>query len=164
MIFNVQKNLYASVEDAIIRSAVGEIVFKIAKLKKGYYIYNKEAEQLGQILFDKNIARITIAEQGTVALEKTGDTFRIYTPALSKEEQALKKFQLVDKTEYTLVGDFKTPIYDLYADGKNVLNVLPDNANQNFFRVRVKDDGNLILLVMIAVAVNKLWNDPESKL
>lgn len=166
MIFRIPKDLYAALDDASIFSAIGEFAFKIAKIKKGYFVYNRDAIQIAQIEFRPYEARITVADHGTLTLtrERRATNYDIGPLKLEKEDEQFRQFQHKIDGEYALIGSFAEMAFDVYFRAKCVMNVIPDSSDPNFFKVRINEGGNLIILTLIAIAVNKLNNDPESKL
>lgn len=166
MIFRIPKDLYAELDDASIFSAIGEFAFKIAKIKKGYFVYNRDAIQIAQIAFLPYEARITVADHGTLSLTRTkrATYYDIQPMKLEKEDEQYRKFQNKIDGEYAVIGSFAEMSFDVYYNSKCVMNVIPDSSDPNFFKVRINEGGNLIILTLIAIAVNKLNNDPESKL
>lgn len=166
MIFRIPKDLYSALSDASIFSAIGEFAFKIAKVKKGYFVYNRDAVQIAQIEFRPYEARITVADYGTLVLSRDRRTtyYDIAPLKLEKEDEQYREFQNKINGEYALIGSFAEMAFDVYYEAKCVMNVIPDSSDDGYFKIRINEGGNLIILTLIAIAVNKLNNDPESRL
>ncbi len=166
MIYSIDRKLYENIDDTVIRSALGEFGFKVCKVKKGYYVYNKDADQVAQIRFEPYTAYITVADSGTLCLtrhKKTCD-YDIAPMTLEGKDKKLAEYQNRITGEYAMAGSYEKMMFDIYFRSKCVLNVIPDPQDDKYVKIRVNEGGNLVMCVMLVVAICKLNDDPKSEI
>ncbi len=154
--------------DCIIRLIDGKVFCHIAKVVNGYYIYNVKGEQIAQMLFDKKSCDLVLANpylpkesSYTLHLLRKGQ-FAV-TP-LKIEEKSDKKYiaklekkdtNVLNKAQFTILGDFKGYNYDIYRASNPVGNVLP-HEDDAYFKLRINEGGNIVRVMMLALAVDRL--------
>ncbi len=166
MIFVLSKNIHSLLDDAVIKSAIGQPVFKVCKVKKGYFVYNKDGEQVAQIVYEPYLAKVTVAECGTLLVkrDKTKVDYEMSAMPLTSADKKYAEYENRLEGEYAMAGDYESLTFDIYYNSKCVMNVIPDKDNDDQIKVRINEGGNLVMLVMIVIAICKLNVDPKSKL
>ncbi len=164
MIYSIDRKLYENIDDTVIRSALGEFGFKVCKIKRGYYVYNKDGDQVAQIRFEPYTAYITVADSGTLCLtrDRYACTYSIAPMPLIGKDSKLQEYQSRISGEYALMGNFEKMLFDIYFRSKCVLNVIPDKDDEKYVKIRINEGGNLVMCVMLVVAICKLNDDPTS--
>ncbi len=167
MIFKVKKALFKEVEDYAI-SADGFFV-KVAKLIKGYYLYGKDGTQVGQIIFERGKATVAVVDAASVCVLRTAEGFSISDNKPEDTETNLNKGMRRKSPEYMIYGQATEYRYDIYektaAQNKPLLaaNVINDLQSPGYYKVRVVEGSNILKLLMMAIALDKLNQDPESR-
>lgn len=173
MIFRLKKALYKEIEDYIIYPENKAFLIKVAKFKKGFYLYSNAGQQIGQIIFKKSSATITAADSASMSLIRNIDeSFAIVEPNFEEvdkksitEKQARRKLN----SEYMIYGNVDNYNYDIYekkADQKMpyiVGTVINDIQDKNYYKLKVGGAANILKVIMICIAIDKLKLDPESK-
>lgn len=165
MIFVLNKNIHSMVDDAIIKSAIGQPVFKVSKVKHGYFVYNKDSEQVAQIVFEPYTAYVTVAESGTIVVcrSRYGADYDIAARQLASDEKKYAEYSAAADGEYAMAGSYENYNFDIYYNSRCVMNVIPDRENPDQIKVRINEGGNLVVLVMIVLSIARLNSDPKSK-
>ncbi|MFA5450275.1 MAG: hypothetical protein WC292_07575 [Clostridia bacterium] len=170
MIFKIKKGLYNTPDDYAVRSEVGEVFCKIARLKKGYYLYNKLGEQIAQVTFDKNTASLNIARRAGNSMDTTklvrtaSDNFSFVTNEVAKEDTPyLDNLRGQSSETLSIWGDTATYNYDIFNGSKVAANIVPSTTEPTEYTVKMGETGNLIKIIMVAIAAERLNNDPFSK-
>lgn len=172
MIFRLKKELFREINDYIIYPENKSFLIKVAKFKKGFYLYNNFGEQIGQIIFKKSSATITAPDSAALTLIRNVDkSFAIVEPFFDESD----KKSITDKderrrltSEYMIYGNALGYNYDIYEKKGNqklpqvVGVVINDTFDKQYYKLRINDAGNALKVIMIALAVDKLNLDPES--
>lgn len=153
------------VDDAIIKSAIGQPVFKVSKVKHGYFVYNRDSEQVAQIVFEPYTAYVTVEDSGTIVIRRSryGADYDIAARQLSPDEKKYAEYSAAIGGEYAMAGSYADYNFDIYYNSRCVMNVIPDRENPDQIKVRVNEGGNLVMLVMIVLSIARLNSDPKSK-
>ncbi|MGI6213393.1 MAG: hypothetical protein ACOYIQ_02430 [Christensenellales bacterium] len=169
MIIKIDKLIFKDDGDCIIRYMDGRVFCHIAKVANGYYIYNVKGEQIAQMLFGKKSCDLVLANpylpkesSYTLHLLKNGNFAvtpleidelrdRRFIERLQKEQEV----SVLNKAEFTLVGDFREYNYDIYRGSIAAGNVLP-HEDDAYFKVRINEGGNIVRVMMLALAIDRL--------
>ncbi|MDD4315892.1 MAG: hypothetical protein PHC84_01885 [Clostridia bacterium] len=169
MIFRVKKALFNEIDDYAI-SSDGFFV-KVAKLIKGYYLYGSEGQQVGQIIFEKGKATVVAVDSAALCVYKNADgTFGITenTPG-EAEAAALNKSCRKQASQYMIYGqaaEYRYDIYEKASSAKRPLpaaNIITDIQSKDYYKIRVQEGGNILKLIMLAIAIDKLNVDPDCR-
>lgn len=176
MILKIDKLMFDDDGDCVIRFLNGEIFCTVAKIANGYYIYNKNAEQIAQMLFYKKVCDLVmanpyVAKESSYVMEKQrGGELIIRRPKVKKRK--IRKFirnlershqeNVLNKDIFKVVGDFENYNYDIYRNSETVGNILPD-SDDCYFKLRVNQGGNIVRLLMIALAVDRMTFEKKRK-
>lgn len=168
MIIKIDKLMHQDDGDCVIRLMSGKPFCHVAKIVNGYYIYNVQGEQIAQMLFGKTSCDIALAnphlpKESSYTLHLLrGGRFTVSALELDKDDKKfiakLKKDQedtILNKAEFTILGDFKGYNYDVYRTGNAVGNVLP-HEDDGYFKLRINEGGNIIRVMMLTLAVDRL--------
>lgn len=159
MIFKIRKNLFALPEDYVVKTSIGEPLCKIAKIRQGYYIYNKVGAQIAQVVFSKHGAKLSVASSrpafpGAINLVCYGkNRFEFEPYKLEKDDQ-----QYVDQLKgkhtpaYSIWGDTVAYNFDIYYGKDIAANIVPCLDDPDRYQIRMHDQGNLLVVLMILLA------------
>lgn len=167
MIFKVKKALYREVEDYAI-TADGFFV-KAAKLIKGYYLYGRDGGQVGQIIFERGKATVVVAEGASVCVLRGAEGYTV-CDCKAEEDTNLNAGLRKQSPEYMIYGQTTQYRYDIYektSSSKKPLlaaSVINDLQAPGYYKVRILGGSNILKLIMLALAIDKLNLDPESLL
>ncbi|GEM_PF-4716201 len=169
MIIKIDKLMHQDDGDCTIRFMDGRVFCHVAKVVNGYYLYNVKGEQIAQMLFDKKSCDLLLAnpylpKESSYTLHLLrGGKFAVaplkikvrsdkkYIERLEKEQEA----SVLNKAQFTIVGDFKGYNYDIYRASNPVGNVLP-HEDKGYFKLRINEGGNIVRVMMLALAVDRL--------
>lgn len=165
MIFRILKNLYDLPGDFALRSEFGDFVCKTAYLNSGYYIYNKNGIQLAQLVFDGNSAFMSVASPtpvypGVVRITMAGnDQFIFDSNVIEKGDEAyIKNVKGKKAPAFSVWGKPSEYGFDIYEGSSVVANVIPYPQDDSVYQVRVQGDGNILYILMICLALERLRN------
>lgn len=170
MILKLKKDIFRSKSDYAVKNAIGEMICKVAILNRGYYIYNKLGQQVAQITFHKNTASMSIVKKepsfpGAYKITMISeDKFNFSYGEVEKGDEAY--FGAVKGGEaynFSLWGTPSEHSFDIFSDSTLLANVVPDSSDINSYKIRTSDNCNVLYVLMIAFAVEKLRYDPQSK-
>ena len=171
MVFNLKKNLYKS-DDFLIKAVGGDFFFRISMFKKGFYLYNTAGEQVGQILFEKNKAIIVASESSSavVFINELGKIFIEKNSSFADKkfmpDRKLEKIHTQNNFIFGMPQDYKYDIYEKEMGDKTpdiVANIIPNIYNKDYYKVKINGGKNILKLIMIIIAVDKLCKDPYGK-
>lgn len=173
MIFKLKKALFKEINDYMVHSNDDSLKIKVAKLKKGYYLYNTKGVQVGQITFYKGKAIIVAPESASLTIIRNVDnSYAVMDTETADEElKEIKNKQMRKKSfsEYMIYGNAESYNYDIYEKQKNiktpkiVANVINDIYNSSFYKVRILGGSNLLKIIMLCLVIDKLNLDKENK-
>lgn len=165
MIFRILKNLYSLPGDFALRSEFGDLVCKTAYLNSGYYIYNKEGVQLAQLVFEGNSALMSVASPapvypGVIRMTMVGkDDFVFDNNVIEKgDDQYIKNVKGKKARNFSIWGKPSEYGYDIYEGSAVMANVIPYPADDSVYQVRVQENGNILYVLMICLAAERLRN------
>lgn len=167
MIFRVKKALFREIDDYAI-SADGFFV-KAAKLLKGYYLYGKDGGQVGQIIFEKAKATVVVAEGASLCVLRGAEGYTV-CDCKPDEDTNLNAGLHKQSPEYMIYGqttEYRYDIYEKTSSAKKPLlaaSVINDLQSPGYYKVRIIGGSNILKLIMMALAIDKLNLDPESLL
>ena len=160
MILKLKKDIFRSKSDYAVKNAIGEMICKVAILNRGYYIYNKLGQQVAQITFHKNTASMSI-------VKKEPSFPGAYKITMISEDKFNFSYGEVEKGgeayNFSLWGTPSEHSFDIFSDSTLLANVVPDSSDINSYKIRTSDNCNVLYVLMIAFAVEKLRYDPQSK-
>src|SRR5690554_4679243 len=88
MIFRLKKALFKEIDDYIIYPENKTFLIKVAKFKKGFYLYSNAGQQIGQVVFKKSCATITAPDSASLNLVRNIDgSFAIVEPELEEVDK-----------------------------------------------------------------------------
>lgn len=172
MIYHIRKNIYKFGEDFVIKPIGGEFLFKVTSIKKGYYLYDKNGLQVGQITFEKGKASIVAPESSAIIVYKNDYSYSIDSKQIDDEnpkEQIDKTCFKENKVINMIFGTPNSYKYDIYekSEGKKqpeiVANIIPDVSDNNFYKIRINGGENILKLIMVILAIDKLNSDPNNR-
>ena len=184
MIFRILKNLHTRAGDFALRTEMGDMICKAAFLKSGFYIYNKNGNQVAQLTFtnDKklakrdglknvngfNVASLSVVTPnpifpGEVKMCYHGkDRFSFSTNVIEKgDEKYLENIKGQQAYKFSFWGHPSEFSFDIF-DGKDlVANVIPYLQDDEVYQVRVHEKGNLFFIFMLCLAVDMLQSEQQ---
>lgn len=174
MIFNIKKALFNEVEDYLIKPIEGNFEVRVAKLKKGYYLYDTIGGQVGQIMFEKGTAKIVAPDSPSIVVSISSSATNEYIvyDGIFEDTKSVKNtsFKKVNTSEYMIYGkakDYKYDIYEKKKDNKMPIvsaNVINDMNSNDIYKIRILDAKNILKTLMICLAIDKLNLDPNSRI
>lgn len=168
MIFRVKKALFREVDDYAITA--DSFFVKVAKLIKGYYLYGRDGGQVGQIIFERGKATAVVAEGASVCVLRSAEGYAISDCIQEDAETNLNTGLRKQSPEYMIYGqtaEYRYDIYEKTCSAKKPLlaaNVINDLQAPGYYKVRILEGSNILKLIMIALAIDKLNLDPESRI
>ncbi len=170
MIFRILKDLDSLPGDFALRSEFGDTVCKTAYLNSGYYIYNKVGMQLAQLVFNGNTALMSVAAPtpsypGVIRMTMVGkDSFIFDNNILEKgDEEFVKNVKGKPARNFSIWGKPSEYGYDIYDGSVIIANVIPYPTDDAVYQVRVHEDANILYVLMICLAAEKLRNSANKK-
>lgn len=173
MIFSIKKALFNEIKDYRIKPNHGVFEVRVAKLTKGYYLYDKNGVQVGQIVFSKGNAKIVVPDSSAIDIVLIDEKNRyMITDGICslEDEKSIEKVEEKKENlyEYMIYGKPEEYRFDIYEKKKGEklprvsANIINDISNNAFYKVRIVDTDNLLKTLMICLAIDKLNLDPES--
>jgi hypothetical protein len=165
MIFRIKKALYKEIDDFAIRAE--NFFVKVAKLLKGYYLYGKDGAQVAQIIFEKDKATAVAADSAPICICRAEQSY-VVIDKTDEEEAGLNKKLRKQTSEFIIYGQpflYRYDIYEIKAPSKSsrlAANVINDLASWDYYKVRALE-GNILKIIMIALAIDKLNSDPDNR-
>lgn len=163
MIFSIKKALYKEKVDFCI-TPVGE-AFKIfvTSVRGGYYLFNEHKEQIGQLIFNGNDVELCASDSSAIILTRTTDGFEVknrrFSPDEEKEVEAKDK-QRTRPAKFFITGDFYDYFFTVYEKVKKipdvVARIIPDAADESYYRVRIEGGSNTLKILMIIIAIDRI--------
>ncbi len=171
MIFKIKKKIYEMRQDYTVKNAIGEVVCKIAMLPSGFYFYNKLGLQLAQVTFQDNAATLSIVKSnptfpGAVKMKIMGQNdFKFVTNELEKgDEVFVKAVKGAKANKFSIWGKPSQYNFEIYDGSYVVASVVPVMGEPNFYQIRTTESTNILYVLMICLAAEKLHADPQGKM
>lgn len=171
MYVKLKKELYQHPGDFAVQSEIGEIICKIAKLSKGYYLYNKSGEQIAQITFEPGAATLALAHKKATAPTATKmvitakDTFLFPKNVYAKDDMDyLNNLSGQNNDNFSIWGNVSKYGYDIYDGSKIAANVVSSTEDPSVYTLKISETANIIKMILIAVAAEALNYSPTAKL
>lgn len=173
MILSLKKGLHQEVDDYTIFPQDKSFLIKVAKFKKGFYLYNTNGEQIGQIIMHKCSATITAPDSASLTVIKNIDnTYALIDTVINDAEKKSIKIKGKQRTlssEYMVYGNADKYSYDIYE--KKIGQKMPcvtgavinDTVDGQYYKLKITNASNILIIIMICIAIDKLNYDPESK-
>ncbi|HHX49064.1 MAG TPA: hypothetical protein GX709_01540 [Clostridiales bacterium] len=173
MIFTIKKQMYKIDEDYPVKNLFGELVCKIARVKNGYYIYNKLGNQIAQLVFSKDAS-------ASLSIVKSEPTF-----------PGAIKIQMIDENNFAFSGNVIEPEdkdyiqnikgnkkpnnfsvwgkpidynYDIYDNSDMIASVITNPADFTEYKIKTTPYSNFLQVLMICLAIEKIIVDPNAKI
>lgn len=171
MIIKLLKQLYKSPDDYAVKTPINELICKIAHFSGGYYLYNKNGDQIGQIMFENNIAYLSVPASAPVypaAIKvvynpQSGFSFPV-NEIERGDEQFIGNIKGKNTAEaFSLRGDTAGYSYDIYSGNVAVVNVVPSATDPNYYSMRINKDYNVLKGILIALAIDFFVNNAPAK-
>ncbi|HQC54485.1 MAG TPA: hypothetical protein PKX91_02025 [Clostridia bacterium] len=171
MIFKIRKKIYEIRQDYAVKNTIGEVVCKIAVLPSGYYIYNKLGLQIAQVTFEENAAKMSIVKStptfpGAVKMKILApNEFKFVTNELDKGDDVfVKAVKGAKASRFSIWGKPSQYNFEIYDGSQVVGSVIPVPGEPNFYQIRTTESTNILYVLMICLASEKLHADPEGKM
>lgn len=173
MIFTIKKELFKSNNDYAIKNIFNELVCKIARVKNGYYIYNKLGNQIAQLVFFKNAsAQISLVKTdpqypGAITIQMLDeDNFRFLANTIEPgDDDFIKNIRGVQKTNnFSVWGKPSEYSYDIYDHSNMVASVINNPENASEYKIKTTPYSNILQVIMICLAIEKIIEDPSAKI
>lgn len=163
MIVRVLKKLYEKAGDFALRDELGNMICKTAYLGAGYYIYNKRGSQVAQLVFQKNTATMSVISSvpsypGAVKMTALApDNFVFDMNVIDKgDDQFVKNVKGREAKRFSLWGTPSAYSFDIFDGSERVGEVIPYPADNGVYQIRTFEDTNLLYVLMICLAQEKL--------
>lgn len=170
MAYQLRKEMYNTPYDFPVRSELNDMVCKIAKIKKGFYIYNKLGEEVAQVTFEKNVARMAIAHvHGSVPTVSTmmigeRNQFAFIRNVYEKADRPfVEKLRGELPNRFSVWGTPDAYTFDVYDGSELAGRFVPNPRDAGSYLMEVGPKANALQMIMIAIAAEKLNADPLSK-
>lgn len=166
MIVRVLKKLYQKAGDFALRDELGNMICKTAYIGAGYYIYNKRGQQVAQLVFQKNSATMSVvssvpAYPGAIRMSVVApDSFVFDANVIDKgDDQFVKNVKGRDAKRFSLWGVPSAYSFDIFDGPERVGEVIPYPADDDVYQIRTFEETNLLYVLMICLAQEKLNAD-----
>lgn len=160
-IFNAKKNFKLN-RDTELKALGGDMDLNVLALKDGFYI-SSEGKQVGQIALKDDKAIVTVANADSLVVKKVGSNYVVENKMLTPEEKndiAYKDKGRYRPSTYIIHGNVKGYNYIIFEkSGKlpeTAVQVIPDYAEEEYFRFRIVGGTNVLKLVLIIISLDSL--------
>ncbi len=173
MIFTIKKQMYKIENDYAVKNLFNELVCKIARVKNGYYIYNKLGNQIAQLVFSKDAsAQISIVKSepiypGAIKIQMVDENnFRFFGNVIEPEDKDyVQNIQGSKKiNDFSVWGKPSEYNYDIYDHSNMIASVISNPADFTEYKIKTTPYSNILQVIMICLAIEKIIVDPTAKI
>lgn len=172
MVFTIKKNMYTFNKDYAVKNLFNELVCKIARVKNGYYIYNKLGNQIAQLVFSKDAsAQISIVRTepmypGAIKIQMIDPNhFTFYNNVTEKGDEDFLKNVKGQKTpnKFSIWGKPSQYNYDIYDGSNMVASVITNPNDDSEYKIKTTPYSNILYIIMICISIERIIADPTAK-
>jgi len=162
MILKLKKKAYEQEKASFaVTNEFGEFIAIVSKVKKGFYITNRDGERIGQIAFNKQQAKVEVANDRyddvlTVLTQMPDGRFLIegasLFDALDNAGQPILSNRYEDKI--SIWGNPNTYSYDMFSGNKKAASVSTYVKSPAILAVSIEGSYNVLRILMIILAID----------
>ncbi|MDR2266121.1 MAG: hypothetical protein LBE09_00850 [Christensenellaceae bacterium] len=164
MIFKIRKKMYEIVNDYALTSCIGDTLFKVAHIRNGFYFYNTRGEQIAQLTFNRNEARISVPHVITnvptiitVARDEIGNFYFSYDTNTPDDNAYISSVvPSNDGAELTIWGNLVKYSFDIYEGPSLSASVVPVLDDPAHYMIKLEEQANILQMVMMVIALETL--------